>query len=72
MDNFVSIHLEGGMGMFGDMFEEARTIAEAFNCGVSFDFNGVRVKLTKNSTFGYTFDKVTLAVQNNQKIVYGE
>ncbi len=72
MDNFVSIHLEGGMGMFGGNFEEARTIAETFNCGVSFDFNGVRVKLTKNSTCGYTFDKVTYAIQNNQKTAYGE
>lgn len=72
MRHFKRVDLGWSNGMFSTLFEEAKEVAVRLDCTVTFEFNGVKIFITKNSTCAYTFDKVQYAIQESYKEVHGE
>lgn len=54
------------------MTRDAIAIAGTLDTKVSFEFNGVKVNVTKSSTIELVADKTILAVKQKQMSVYGE
>ena len=56
------IDLGWRLGSLGDMMMEAISIAELLNTNVSFDFNGVKVTVNKNTSVLYDQSSIQSAV----------
>lgn len=65
------INLGWRLGNISEMVEEAIQIANLLDTKVSFEFNGVKVNLSKHSDHQNTVRKVTDAVGEG-KTIYGE
>lgn len=72
MKCFHRIDLGFALGDIGSLFIEAKEISTKCDVKVSFDFNGVKVNMTKNSTLEYIWPRLQDAIQTKKLSCFGE
>ena len=72
MKCFNRIDLGFAFGDIGSLFREAKEIAIKCDVKVSFEFNGVKVNISKNSTLDYIYPKLQDAIQTKKLSCFGE
>lgn len=72
MKYFKQIDLGWTTGDIGGMFKEAKEVANVLDVKVSFEFNGVKVNISKNSTFEYVYSKLEEAIKTKKLSCFGE
>ncbi len=72
MKCFHRIDLGFALGDIGSLFIEAKEIATKCDVKVSFDFNGVKVNMSKNSTLEYIWPRLQEAIQTKKLSCFGE
>ena len=72
MKCFNKIDLGWASGDIGSLFREAKEIATKCDVKVSFDYNGVKVNMSKNSTLEHIWTRLQDAIQTNKLSCFGE
>lgn len=72
MKYFHRIDLGFALGDIGGMFREAKEIANTLDVKVSFEFNGVKVNISKHSTLEYVYPRLQDAIQTRKLSCFGE
>lgn len=67
-----SINLGWTPGMIDEQITEAVHIAKMLDTKVSFDFSGIKVNVTKNSTIEYTYNAYIQAQKGERIACFGE
>jgi hypothetical protein len=72
MKCFHNIDLGWAIGDIGSLFKEAKEIATKCDVKVSFDFNGVKVNMSKDSTLEHIWPRLQEAMKGKNLSCFGE